>query len=388
MHIALPFELICVNKRFRKQMQLNNKEHSVQTTSTFSSTVQAQKDTKDQQGKKRKKGLIEASLQQDTEQNLKLHHFSKIRRVITSQQDQQDQQVESSNNWNKNTVMMKSREKEFNEEARKKVEEMKNKVYSLRTQKLELDRRVSEMESTISSLKDERKVIELTVEEKKNNIQLLTAGMDSDTPQVTALKDIIKMKDAEIEDLKLQLEQQEDTEYHGWDYSELNSDDCTFSEFNDVKDGGFDLKRQYSENETTDFQVEQDTKDNITTSPEEEEQQKLQENEAAMKLGKPDEESSSMTGFGIGSRVRRRHSKRKRKETLQNRRLGDEEQHKFEINQAEKPDSEVINKLNQTTETGNDGQYAKEEGAWKKIGKDQLPLLSNKLSQTRWITFV
>ncbi|KNA14373.1 hypothetical protein SOVF_108000, partial [Spinacia oleracea] len=207
----------------------------------------------------------------------------------------------------------------------------------------------------------------------------------SDAPQVTALKDIIKMKGAEIEDLKLQLEQQEDSEYDGWDYSELNSDDYTFSEFNDVKDGGVDLKRQYSKNETTDFQVEQDTKDNITTSPEEEEKQKLQENEADMKLRKPDEESASMTGFGIGSRVRRRHSKRKRKETLRNRRLGDEEQHKFEINQAEKPYSEVINKLNQTTETGNDGQYTKKEGAWNKIGKDQLPLLSNKLNQTRLI---
>ncbi|XP_021862827.1 uncharacterized protein [Spinacia oleracea] len=256
--------------------------------------------------------------------------------------------------------LLYQREKEFNEEARKKVEEMKNKVYSLRTQKLELDRRVSEMESTISSLNDERKVIELTVEEKKNNIQLLTAGIDSDAPQVTALKDIIKMKNAEIEDLKLQLEQQDDSEYDdNRDYSEFSSDDYSFSELNDVKDGGVDLKKQYSGNETADFQVE------------EQEEQKLQENEAEMKMGNPDESSSSVTGFGIGSRVRRRHSKGKRKEILRNRGLGDEEQHKFEINQADKTElSEVIKKLNETTETGNDGQSRKEG--------DQLP----KLNQT------
>ncbi|KNA18726.1 hypothetical protein SOVF_068190 isoform A [Spinacia oleracea] len=290
--------------------------------------------------------------------------------------------------------LLYQREKEFNEEARKKVEEMKNKVYSLRTQKLELDRRVSEMESTISSLKDERKVIELTkleldrrvsemestisslnderkvieltVEEKKNNIQLLTAGIDSDAPQVTALKDIIKMKNAEIEDLKLQLEQQDDSEYDdNRDYSEFSSDDYSFSELNDVKDGGVDLKKQYSGNETADFQVE------------EQEEQKLQENEAEMKMGNPDESSSSVTGFGIGSRVRRRHSKGKRKEILRNRGLGDEEQHKFEINQADKTElSEVIKKLNETTETGNDGQSRKEG--------DQLP----KLNQTGFLNFM
>lgn len=103
------------------------------------------------------------------------------------------------------------REKEFNQEARKKIEEMKNKVYSLRTQKLGLDRRLLEMESTISALKDERKVIELTLEEKKNEIQMLTSGTNSSTgdpPRVTALRSVIKMRDEEIEDLKFHLKKQ------------------------------------------------------------------------------------------------------------------------------------------------------------------------------------
>ncbi|KAK9689725.1 hypothetical protein RND81_09G077400 [Saponaria officinalis] len=102
------------------------------------------------------------------------------------------------------------REQEFNKDARKKIEEMKTKVYSLRSQKLELDRRLLEMESTIASLRDERKVIESSLEEKKNEIKMLTEdGINSTFPRVSALQEMIKMKEMEIKHLKLRLNKTE-----------------------------------------------------------------------------------------------------------------------------------------------------------------------------------
>lgn len=93
------------------------------------------------------------------------------------------------------------REKELNQEARKEIEEMKTKVYSLRMQKLELDKKVTQMESTISSLMDERKVIRLALKEKKNEFKMLATRENPESVdmfQITALKNIIKMKDEEI----------------------------------------------------------------------------------------------------------------------------------------------------------------------------------------------
>ncbi|XP_021717402.1 glutamic acid-rich protein-like isoform X2 [Chenopodium quinoa] len=273
------------------------------------------------------------------------------------------------------------REKEFNQEARKKIEEMNSKAYSLRTQKLELDRRLSEMESMISSLRDERKVIELTLEEKKNKIQILTEGKNSsseDPPQVTVLKDMLKMKDAEIEDLKFQLEKREDlhsettrlvtssisvgTRDEG--DLQLSSDSFTDStmgdsrshndnviqrvndhstnieleKLNDVKDG-VELKNEDTktdDKETADYHAEQGTKVNEdkakeTNTSHDEEKQKLQEHQTTDSL----KDTSLLRGgqmlekpdtcvSGYGSRARRRHSKGKRREVLRNRRLGDD----------------------------------------------------------------
>ncbi|KAA8526425.1 hypothetical protein F0562_008372 [Nyssa sinensis] len=91
------------------------------------------------------------------------------------------------------------------------MEEMRAKIYSLRTQKMELDSRVLEMQSTISSLKDEQRTIEVALEEKKNEIKLLQEkeleiDSNKENPQVISLTEILKQKEAEIEDLKHRLE--------------------------------------------------------------------------------------------------------------------------------------------------------------------------------------
>ncbi|XP_057548191.1 uncharacterized protein LOC130826637 [Amaranthus tricolor] len=61
------------------------------------------------------------------------------------------------------------------------------------------------MESTISSLMDERKVIRLALKKKKNEFKMLATRENPegvDMFQITALKNIIKMKDEEIRALK------------------------------------------------------------------------------------------------------------------------------------------------------------------------------------------
>lgn len=96
---------------------------------------------------------------------------------------------------------------------KRKNEEMKGKIYTLRTQKMELDRRLLEMQSTIDSLKDEQRTVEVAFEEKQNEIKLLrlkeinvgTTDQSDQNSQVTALIESLKQKDAEIEDLKHRL---------------------------------------------------------------------------------------------------------------------------------------------------------------------------------------
>lgn len=99
------------------------------------------------------------------------------------------------------------REKEFNKEVWKKIEEMKIKFYLLRFEKLEVDRWFLEMEFIVLFLRDERKVIEFVFEEKKNEIKKLMEGRMKNLSSeyflyVVFFKEIIKMKEVEIEDLK------------------------------------------------------------------------------------------------------------------------------------------------------------------------------------------
>ncbi|KDO43787.1 hypothetical protein CISIN_1g039238mg [Citrus sinensis] len=91
---------------------------------------------------------------------------------------------------------------------KRKNEEMKVKLYSLRTQKMELDRRLLEMQSTIDSLKDEQKALESALEEKQNEIKMQREQIDAskENSQLIVLKEILKQREAEIKDLRHQLE--------------------------------------------------------------------------------------------------------------------------------------------------------------------------------------
>jgi hypothetical protein len=92
---------------------------------------------------------------------------------------------------------------------KRKAEEMKGKIYSLRTQKMELDRRQLEMQSTIDSIKDEQKIMESTLEDKQNEIKMLremNIDADKGNLQIADLIESLKQKEAEIEELKHHLE--------------------------------------------------------------------------------------------------------------------------------------------------------------------------------------
>ncbi|KAF4382547.1 hypothetical protein F8388_015375 [Cannabis sativa] len=104
------------------------------------------------------------------------------------------------------------RERDYTKEAKMKNEELKAKIFSLRMQKMEIERRVVEMQSTIESLKDEGKTMEGAIEEKQNEIKMLrlqqqhsttTVNNDEkDNSQVMALTQTLKQKEAQIEDFK------------------------------------------------------------------------------------------------------------------------------------------------------------------------------------------
>ncbi|KAJ6421945.1 hypothetical protein OIU84_026975 [Salix udensis] len=92
---------------------------------------------------------------------------------------------------------------------KRKTEEMKVKIYSLRTQKMEVDRRQLEMQSTIDSIKDEQKIMESSLEEKQNEIKMLremNIDAEKGNLQMADLIESLKQKEAEIENLKHHLE--------------------------------------------------------------------------------------------------------------------------------------------------------------------------------------
>lgn len=82
---------------------------------------------------------------------------------------------------------------------KREAEEMKGKIYTLRTQKMETDRRLIEMQSTVDSLKDEHKTMETALQEKRN---------ETESPQLAALKQNLLEKELEIQNLKRRLEYQ------------------------------------------------------------------------------------------------------------------------------------------------------------------------------------
>ncbi|EEF44499.1 uncharacterized protein LOC8284965 [Ricinus communis] len=104
--------------------------------------------------------------------------------------------------------LLLQKEKEYNKEMKRKTEEMKAKIYSLRNQKMETERRILELQSTIDSLKDEMKIVESALEEKQNeiNIHTETSMYPEKETQMIALMESLKQREAEIEDLKSHLE--------------------------------------------------------------------------------------------------------------------------------------------------------------------------------------
>ena len=105
------------------------------------------------------------------------------------------------------SIMQK--EKDYSKEMKWKNEEMKAKIYSLRNQKMELDRRILEKQSTIDSLKDEKRTMESALEEEQNEFKMLREkeiDPGKENPQLITLMESLKQKEAEIEDLKNRLE--------------------------------------------------------------------------------------------------------------------------------------------------------------------------------------
>lgn len=86
---------------------------------------------------------------------------------------------------------------------------MRAKVYSLRTQKMQVDSRILEMQSTISLLREAQRMMELALEEKQDEVKLLhEEEMDTGKRdlQDSSLKEILKQKEIEITNLKWQLQ--------------------------------------------------------------------------------------------------------------------------------------------------------------------------------------
>lgn len=101
------------------------------------------------------------------------------------------------------------KERDYSREVKMKHAELKAKMYSIRTQKMKLDRTVVEMKSTIDSLKEELKTMEAALEEKQNETKMLmrvSGDQNNDNPRVTELVESLKQKEAEIEALKHRFE--------------------------------------------------------------------------------------------------------------------------------------------------------------------------------------
>ncbi|MED6154936.1 hypothetical protein PIB30_001078 [Stylosanthes scabra] len=96
---------------------------------------------------------------------LMLHKFRE-KRLCSFLVDEKDRELLS-------LQLMLQDERDYNEEIEGKIEEMEEKIYSLKGQKMELDKRVLKMKSIMDSLKEEQRVIESAFEEKQNKIRML-----------------------------------------------------------------------------------------------------------------------------------------------------------------------------------------------------------------------
>ncbi|KAL3509471.1 hypothetical protein ACH5RR_028872 [Cinchona calisaya] len=129
-----------------------------------------------------------------------LHKFRE-RRIFNLVVKEKDRQLTT-------LQLLLQKERDHAREAKWKLEEVKTKVNTLRTQKRRLDSRIMEMQSTISSLREEQRVIELALEDKQNEVKLMRERNKAiiDNPQVKALPEILKGRESQAEDSKNQLE--------------------------------------------------------------------------------------------------------------------------------------------------------------------------------------
>ncbi|XP_062106258.1 uncharacterized protein LOC133817696 [Humulus lupulus] len=161
-------------------------------------------------------------------------HKLRERRIFNLLVDDKDRDIFS-------LQLLLQKERDYTKEAKMKNEELKAKIYSLRIQKMEIDRRLVEMQSTIESLKDEGKTMEVAIEEKQNEIKVLRLQQETanekENSQVMALTVTLKQKDVEIEDLKRRLQYPEKVWSVSTDDSSKQSVNLTLAEDQKEKTG-------------------------------------------------------------------------------------------------------------------------------------------------------
>ncbi|KAK7404963.1 hypothetical protein VNO78_06052 [Psophocarpus tetragonolobus] len=125
-------------------------------------------------------------------------HKLRERRIYTLLVKEKDNQILA-------LQLLLQKERDRSKELRGKNEEMKGKIYTLRSQKMELSRTVGEMQSTLDSLKDEQKLMESAFVEQQKELRLMqekASNVGQGGSEIVAIRDNLKHKEAEIEDLK------------------------------------------------------------------------------------------------------------------------------------------------------------------------------------------
>lgn len=99
--------------------------------------------------------------------------------------------------------LLLEKEKAANKDIRKKLDELKEKSGSLRTQRMELNNKLVEAESATNYLKVMQQELETALVDKENQIKLLQEkSSDGSDNRINELTQQIQQKDAEIEELK------------------------------------------------------------------------------------------------------------------------------------------------------------------------------------------
>jgi chromosome segregation ATPase len=102
--------------------------------------------------------------------------------------------------------MIEQKEKAANKDIRKKLDELKEKSSSLRTQRMELNNKLVEAEAATNYLKVMQQELESALVDKENHIkQLQDETSDGFSNRIAELTQFIQQKDSEIEDLKRRL---------------------------------------------------------------------------------------------------------------------------------------------------------------------------------------